>query len=115
MSEPRMLNLGYGPPTSGPPVEVHPVMVISTAQANQGAEKAPSNGTYELNGGRFFVRAGDPIPEGATFTPKGTLAGGQEVAEEEPAEEPADGDGKKKARTRGPSETTEGSGPSETA
>ncbi len=30
--------------------------------------KAESNGIYTLNGGRFRIRKGDPIPEGAEFS-----------------------------------------------
>lgn len=58
-------------------------------------KKAPADGVYTLGKGRFRVRKGAPLPDGAVFT---------KVANDKP---------RGRSAALKPSETTEGAGPSE--
>lgn len=57
-------------------------------------KRAPADGIYTLGKGRFRVRKGAPLPDGAEFTKVANKPRGRSAA-------------------LGPSETTEGAGPSE--
>ena len=66
--------------------------------------KAQERGIYTVDGRRFVVNKGDPIPAGAEVE-------GGETAETEVVEEETS---KKTTKKRGPSEGADASGPSET-
>jgi hypothetical protein len=38
------------------------------SEREQDAQRAPADGTYTLGGGKFRVKAGDALPDGAEFT-----------------------------------------------
>lgn len=99
-----------------------PVFVPATPfiveEGAMSAGKAPEDGVYTLNGGRFFIKAGDPLPPDAEFektaaeeaAPAEDAAPAAETAAEpEKAAAPVD------AKAPGPSETTVAAGPTETA
>jgi len=64
--------------------------------------KAQNDGTYELDGVRYHIAAGDPLPDGATMVDEVHTATEPMPAEDPKATQPAE----KKAVT-GPSETPE--------
>lgn len=71
-------------------------------------KKAPSDGVYEIGGGRFKIKAGSPLPAGAEFKAANEPAGNPKNAESATI---AAGEA---AKENQPDETTEGVGPSET-
>ena len=67
----------YGTDASGRPVDMigQPIVpgrgsvpgVVITEKGNASMANAEKNGVYVLNGHRFRIKAGDPLPEGAEF------------------------------------------------
>lgn len=50
---------------------------ILTKGTNVATQKAPKDGAYTLNGGRFLIKQGDNLPPGATFVEKSERPPGQ--------------------------------------
>lgn len=105
-----------------------PISMIPSKDANADLDKAPSNGTYVgADGLPHFVRKGDPIPEGYRFVGEGgnvaAVAADIASAADQPAPTDVQGAGVEetggvpktaKAGKRGPTDTTDAAGPTET-
>lgn len=102
--------LGTGRPwlrtSDGPPMGETPGVKIVEKGSQMTKKVAPSDGVYTLGPGRYRIKAGQEIPEGASFeVPKKPNGKSKKVAGKPgPAGVPA-----------GPGEAPAGQGPSETA
>ena len=92
----------YGVPVVNPAAGSVPSVVIPERGDVMAGPKADRDGAYEFEGkpGRFRIKKGDPLPEGARLIDEPAA----------PAAKPA-----ATAKATGPSETTKGRGPSEKA
>ena len=63
------------------------------------ADKAPHDGVYTLNGNRFWIQAGSPLPEGAVMD-------GAEPVSVDPVEEPQE-----RAKGKAPQNRAKGPAP----
>lgn len=86
-----------GVPVAAPGAGLVSSVTVLRRESPMGTQ-ADRDGVYELNGGRFRIRKGDPLPDGAKLV-------------DAPKASPAKG--KATTKGKGPSETTEGQGPSE--
>lgn len=50
---------------NGPELGAHPGVTFRTPEDIPMASKAERDGVYTLDGNRFFIAAGDPLPKGA--------------------------------------------------
>lgn len=107
----RIYGVPGGDPLTG---SVSGVRIVRGNQQMSGPI-ADRTGVYTLDGGRFRILKGDPLPEGAVMEPTEDEIAAAEVAaaEAKKAEEAAAK--KAAAEAKKPSETAQGSGPNETA
>ena len=108
-----MLDLGQPPFPAEAVIEGNPMVIATTAEASMAAAKAPDDGHYAFGDNiPHKVRKGDMIPDGATFYgDSGSIP--PHIAHQPEAIAAAMEAPPKKGK-KGPSETTDAEGPSET-
>lgn len=107
----------YGVPVVDPAAGSVPSGTVIEGAPIVAGPKADKNGVYELDGARYRIAAGDPLPDGAKMVdgePYGRAMAGDGNAPPVEGELVATEKASAK-KAKGPSETADAAGPSETA